>query len=255
MFCCGAEIVPKRSQCEQKPYPLCNLQRSLLIWKDNLPIRGSVAISAPIKVFRLDSDRLKNRYPIRNVPLSTASGAVLFRSRNCFESSIPSVNRSPIRYTFCDAPFHYPVQCEHSLNILLVSRTEHHLSSFECGFLNMFPRQNLLHSLSRIFFLLRWNKYGAKKCLKNHIPFDYWDDSTLANQGAGKTIQKPLKESHETNKAGIYCIFFLTFATKPEILTFDHSLQTSKMLSGIIMEKFGVTGQQMTGFVCCVKEI
>ena len=31
MFCCGAGIVPKRSQCEQKPYPLCNLQRSLLI--------------------------------------------------------------------------------------------------------------------------------------------------------------------------------------------------------------------------------
>ena len=31
MFCCGAEIVPKRSQCEQKPYPLCNLLRSLLI--------------------------------------------------------------------------------------------------------------------------------------------------------------------------------------------------------------------------------
>ena len=31
MFCCGAEIVSKRSQCEQKPYPLCNLQRSLLI--------------------------------------------------------------------------------------------------------------------------------------------------------------------------------------------------------------------------------
>ena len=61
MFCCGAEIVPKRSQCEQKPYPLCNLQRcSLLIWKDILPKRGSVAISAPIKVFRLDSDRLKN---------------------------------------------------------------------------------------------------------------------------------------------------------------------------------------------------
>ena len=29
MFCCGAEIVPKRSQCENEPYPLCNLQRSL----------------------------------------------------------------------------------------------------------------------------------------------------------------------------------------------------------------------------------
>ena len=43
------------------------------------------------------------------------SGAVLFRSRNCFESSIPCVNRSPILFSFCDAPFHYPVQCEHSL--------------------------------------------------------------------------------------------------------------------------------------------
>ena len=31
IFCCDAEIVTKRSQCEQKPYPLCNLQRSLLI--------------------------------------------------------------------------------------------------------------------------------------------------------------------------------------------------------------------------------
>ena len=60
MFCCGAEIVPKRSQCEQKPHPLCNLQPSLLIWKDILPKGGSVAISAPTKVFRLDSDRFKN---------------------------------------------------------------------------------------------------------------------------------------------------------------------------------------------------
>ena len=60
MFCCGAEIVPKRSQCEQKPYPSYSLQRSLLISKDHLPKRGSVAISAPIEVFRLDSDRFKN---------------------------------------------------------------------------------------------------------------------------------------------------------------------------------------------------
>ena len=60
IFCCRAEIVPKRSQCEQKPYPSYNLQRSLLIWKDHLPRRGSVAISAPIEVSRLDSDRFKN---------------------------------------------------------------------------------------------------------------------------------------------------------------------------------------------------
>ena len=43
------------------------------------------------------------------------SGAVLFRSRNCFENSVSSVNRSPVWYTFCNAPFHYPVQCEHHL--------------------------------------------------------------------------------------------------------------------------------------------
>ena len=49
MFCCGAEIVPKRSQCEHKPHPSYNLQRSLLISKSHLPKRGSVAISAPIK--------------------------------------------------------------------------------------------------------------------------------------------------------------------------------------------------------------
>ena len=60
MSCCGAKIVPKRSQCEHKPYPSYNLQRSLLISKDHLSKRGSVAISAPIKVFRLDSDRFKN---------------------------------------------------------------------------------------------------------------------------------------------------------------------------------------------------
>ena len=77
---------------------------------------------------------------------------------------------------------------------LLVPWTENHLSSFKCGFLNIFSRQNLLCSLSRLLFLLRWNKYGAKKCLKNHIPFDFWDDLTLANQGARKAIEKRLKE-------------------------------------------------------------
>ena len=60
MFGCGAEIVRKRSQSEQKPYPSCNLQLSFLNWKDHLPARSSIAISAPIKVFRLDSDRFKN---------------------------------------------------------------------------------------------------------------------------------------------------------------------------------------------------
>ena len=69
---------------------------------------------------------------------------------------------------------------------LLVPRTEHHFSSFKCCVLNIFSRQNLLRCLSRLLFLLRWKKYGAKKCLKNHIPFNFWDDSTLANQVARK---------------------------------------------------------------------
>ena len=76
MFCCTAEIVPKRPQCEQKPYPSYNLQRSLLI--DHLPIRGSVAISAPIKMFRLDSDPFKN---LSDTERSTFnSGAEQYRS-------------------------------------------------------------------------------------------------------------------------------------------------------------------------------
>ena len=115
MFCCGAEIVPKRSQCEQKPYPLCNLQRSLLIWKDNLPktrFRCNFCSDKSVQTWFSPFQK-----PIRygTFHFQQRSGAVLFRSRNCFESSVPSVNRSPIRYTFCDAPFHYPVQCENSL--------------------------------------------------------------------------------------------------------------------------------------------
>ena len=61
-------------------------------------------------------------------------------------------------------------------NFLLVPWTENHLSSFKCGFMNIFSRQNLLRSLSRPLFLLRWNKYGAKRCLKKHITFDFGDD-------------------------------------------------------------------------------
>ena len=31
LSCCGAQIVLKRSQCEEEPYPSYNLQHSLLI--------------------------------------------------------------------------------------------------------------------------------------------------------------------------------------------------------------------------------
>ena len=35
---------------------------------------------------------------------------------------------------------------------------------------------------------------AQEKCPKKHIPFDFWNDSTLANQGTLKTIEKSLKE-------------------------------------------------------------
>ena len=71
MFCCEAETVPKRSQCEHKPYPSYNLQGSILISKDHLPKRGSVAISAQQKCSDLIRT-VSEPYPIQNVPLSTA---------------------------------------------------------------------------------------------------------------------------------------------------------------------------------------
>ena len=78
--------------------------------------------------------------------------------------------------------------------ILLVPRTEHHPSSFKCGFPNNFLRQNLLHSLSRLLSPLRWNKYGQEKRLKTtfHRLLRWFNFSQSG--GAGKTIQKPLKE-------------------------------------------------------------
>ena len=45
------------------------------------------------------SDKSVQTYPIWNVSLSTTE-----RSRNCFESNVPDVNRSPIWYTSCGTP-------------------------------------------------------------------------------------------------------------------------------------------------------
>ena len=49
---------------------------------------------------------------------------------------------------------------------MLVARIKNHLSSFELGFLNISARQNLLHSLSLVLFLLQRYKYGAKNIQK-----------------------------------------------------------------------------------------
>ena len=61
MFCCIAEIVPKRSQCvNRSPIRHTHIATLPFDLKRSLPKRGSVVISAPIKVFRVDSDRFKN---------------------------------------------------------------------------------------------------------------------------------------------------------------------------------------------------
>ena len=114
MFCCGAEIVPKRSQFEQKPYSSFDFKRSFTSTKFCCNFCSD-------KVFRFDSDRFKNLSDTeRSTFMRQWSGAVVFPSRNCVESSVPTVNRSPIWYTFRDALFHYPAQCEHSLNSLVL---------------------------------------------------------------------------------------------------------------------------------------
>ena len=94
------------------PCPSYNLRRSLLILKYHLPIRGSVAISA-VQTW-LSPFQKHIRYGL--VHFQQRSGPVLFRSKNCFESSISGVNRSAIWYTFCNALFHCPAHCEHHLS-------------------------------------------------------------------------------------------------------------------------------------------
>ena len=138
MLCCGAEIVPKRSQCEQKPYHSYNLQRSLLISKDHLPVQGSVVCLILLGEKCSDLTRTVSKiYPIRKFHFQQWSGAVLFRSRNCFETSVPSVNRSPIWYTFCNLPFHYSIQCEHYLTVVISNQMNSVLLMLQSIHLNL----------------------------------------------------------------------------------------------------------------------
>ena len=112
MLCLGAEIVPKRSQCEHKPY-LGGIQFTTLHFdvkrsftktrfRCNFCTDRSVQTSlGPFqKPFRYGTFHFQQR-----------SGAVLlFQSRNCFESSVPVLTealsgtlsatlRSTIRYS------------------------------------------------------------------------------------------------------------------------------------------------------------
>ena len=54
------------------------------------------------------------------------------------------------------------------MTILLAPRTEHHLSSFNCGFQNIFRAKTCMRSLSCLLFLLRWNNIARKMSEKPH---------------------------------------------------------------------------------------
>ena len=58
--------------------------------------------------------RIVKRTAAETDPVQCEQEQVL-RSKNCSISSVPSVNRGPFLYSFCNALFHYPVQFEHSL--------------------------------------------------------------------------------------------------------------------------------------------
>ena len=108
MSCCGAKIVLKGSQCAVIQFTMLpfDLKRSFMSTRFRC-------------IFCSDLTRTVSKHiRYRTFHFQQRSGAVLFRSRNCFESSVPGVNRSPIQYTFCNTPFPYPVQCEHHLNLL-----------------------------------------------------------------------------------------------------------------------------------------
>ena len=154
MFCCGAEIVPKRYQCEQEPYPSYNFQRSLLIWKDYLPKRGSVAISA----FKNLSERS-----------SFNSGAE--QSRNGFESGIPGVNRSlsgklsgTLRFTIRNS---VNMASELESTVLLVKLDQRTSANWPTAMKHLKARSH--DPFLRIRFLLVL-KNGSCEHIKNDLP-------------------------------------------------------------------------------------
>ena len=98
----SAKIDPYRSQSEKRPYLSYNLQRSLLIWKYRLTNTRFCCMFCSHKSVQPWLTPFKN---LSNMEHSTFySGGE--QNRNCYENSVPSVNRSPIWYTFCNSLFH-----------------------------------------------------------------------------------------------------------------------------------------------------
>ena len=204
MFCCGAEIVPKRSQCEQKPHPLCNLRRPLLIWKDILPKGGSVAISASTKVFRLDSDRFKNLSDTECSTFNsgakqycsgaeTASKAAFLVWTEALSGTLSATLRFTIRYSVNIAlkfkggtlSFHV-YDCVKTDNIFFPRYFQYFFVSrmFSCFFLSQADMAD--------FEIITFNVKGLGSFEKRRKVFNYLEKHTTANAIAF------LQETHST---------------------------------------------------------
>ena len=112
MFCCIAEIVLNRFQCEQKPLPVIQCA--------TLPFDLKRSFTKTLTRFRCNfcSDKSVQtslrpfQKPIQYGMLSTAKQSSTVPEQKLLRKEpVPSVSRSPIQYTFCNAPFHYLVQC------------------------------------------------------------------------------------------------------------------------------------------------
>ena len=72
MFCCGAEIVPKRSQCNKNAirHTICNAT----FWFEKIIFQNEVPLQFLLRQKCSHLSRtVSETYPIRNVPLSTAT--------------------------------------------------------------------------------------------------------------------------------------------------------------------------------------
>ena len=118
MLCCSAEIV-------LKAFP---------VWTEALSVIKFATLPFDLKRsftkmrfhcnFCSDTDGIQTvwkNYLIQNIALSTAEqGSTVPEQKMLWKQNSQCEKKPSIQYTFCDAPFHYPVHCEHSLRVSIL---------------------------------------------------------------------------------------------------------------------------------------
>ena len=122
MHCCVAKIAPFQS-CSHCAASICITSQLLSfqipvvhICSDNVPFinkrfHGNFSHDKSVQK-EIGSFQNPIRYKTFHYP--KRSRAVLLRSKNCSRTSFSNVNRSPILFTFHNAPFHYKQQLRNS---------------------------------------------------------------------------------------------------------------------------------------------